>query len=208
MAGLTDVLREEHTNIGRLLRALERQVDIFAEGGSPDYDVIVGVADYFLDYPDRCHHPKEDRVFRRMAEIEPGAAAKVGDLMGAHRVLHQQALSFRQALTMLLGETDIPRASVVDRAQDFARAQWEHIRMEEEHFLPVAEQLLSAADWTAIEAELSARQDPVFGGRVESVFKTLSERLLAWEAEDDREARRRRERRSRPISSKRPITRR
>ena len=57
---VVDTLREEHRNIARLLRALEHQVAIFSNADAPDYDVIVGVADYFLDYPDRCHHPKED----------------------------------------------------------------------------------------------------------------------------------------------------
>lgn len=200
MTALIDVLRQEHSNIGRLLRALERQIDVFAEDGSPDYDVILGVADYFLDYPDRRHHPKEDRVFQRMVALQPAAAAKVGDLTGAHQALHQQALSFREALTMLLGDTDIPRAAVVDRARRFVRAQWEHIRMEEELFFPMAEQLLGPTDWAAIETDLSTRDDPLFGNRIDSMFKTLSERLLAWEAEDNREGRRRRERRSRSFS--------
>ena len=204
MAAVIQILREEHRNIGRLLGALERQIDIFDEGERPDYDVIVGVADYFLDYPDRCHHPKEDRLLRRMVEIEPGAVAQIGDLAGAHLGLHQRALRFRGMLTMLLGETDVPRAAVVGRSRDFVDAQWAHMRMEEAYFLPLAEQLLGAADWAAIEADLLERKDPVFGGRVEAMFKTLSDRLLAWEAEDDREARRRRQRRSPSFSSKRP----
>lgn len=208
MAALIDALREEHRNIGRLLRALERQIDVFDEGGRPDYDVIVGVADYFLDYPDRCHHPKEDRVLRQMLEIEPGIAAQMGDLASAHQALHQKALRFREMLTLLLSDTDVPRTAVVDRSRDFIDAQWEHMRMEEERFLPLAEKLLRATDWAAIERDLSMRSDPVFGGRVEAMFKTLSERLLAWEAEDGREARRRRERRSRPFSPKRPESRR
>jgi len=186
MAAMIEALREEHRNIGRLLRALGRQIDIFDEGGRPDYDVIVGVADYFLDYPDRCHHPKEDRVLQQMLEIEPGVAAQTGDLAAAHRALHQKALRFREMLTMLLGDTDIPRIAVVDRSRDFIDAQWEHMRMEEDRFLPLAEQLLGATDWAVVEKDLSMRNDPVFGGRVEAMFKTLSERLLAWEAEGDR----------------------
>ncbi len=202
MVALIDTLREEHRNIGRLLRALDRQIDIFDEGGRPDYDVVVGVADYFLDYPDRCHHPKEDRVLRQMGEVEPSAVAQMGDLAGAHRALHEKALLFRDILTMLLGDTDVPRAEVVDRSREFIDAQWEHMRMEEERFLPLAEKLLDAPDWAVIEKDLSMRRDPVFGDRVEALYKTLSERLLAWEAEDGREARRRRERRSRPFAPK------
>ena len=73
-------LREEHRNIARLLNALEHQIEIFARAGAPDYDVIRGIAEYFLDYPDRCHHPKEDVVFDRLCARFPRDAGVVGFL--------------------------------------------------------------------------------------------------------------------------------
>src|SRR5579863_7784784 len=114
MAAMIEVLREEHRNIGRLLRALAHQIDIFAKAAAPDYDVIIGVADYFLDYPDRCHHPKEDLIAARLAKAHPDAAAAVGDLPGEHKALHQRALRFRETVSVLLNDTDIPRSEVVD----------------------------------------------------------------------------------------------
>lgn len=188
MAAMIEVLREEHRNIGRLLRALEHQIDVFEGAEAPDYDVVVGVADYFLDYPDRCHHPKEDLILARLKEAHPEAAAAIGDLSGEHRALHQLARRFRETVGVLLNDTDIPRGQVVDAGRAFVDAQRRHLRMEEVNFLPLAERLLTAADWTDIEGRLSHRTDPVFGDRVEDVFRTLSERLLAWEAEDEQAA--------------------
>jgi hemerythrin-like domain-containing protein len=188
MAAMIEVLREEHRNIGRLLRALEHQIEIFASGDPPDYDVIVGVADYFLDYPDRCHHPKEDLIISKLREAHPQAAANIADLSHEHRALHLQARRFRETVAALLNDTDIPRSQIVDAGRDFIDAQWQHLRMEESSFLPVADRLLTPADWADIESRRSQRTDPVFGGRVEELFRTLSERLLAWEAEDERSA--------------------
>ena len=53
-----ETLREEHRNISRMLDALEHQIEVLAQVGTPDYEIIRGIADYFCDYPDRCHHPK------------------------------------------------------------------------------------------------------------------------------------------------------
>ncbi|HVN02347.1 MAG TPA: hemerythrin domain-containing protein [Caulobacteraceae bacterium] len=185
MTSVIEVLHEEHRNIGRLLRVLERQIDIFAAEDAPDYDVIVGVADYFLDFPDLCHHPKEDAIVARLAAAHPDRLAALGDLPGEHRALRQRAISFRETVSALLGETDIARSEIVDAARRFIDAQWAHMRREEEGFLPLADRLLAPADWTAIESELGRRRDPLFGGKVEARFRALGERLLAWAAEDE-----------------------
>jgi hemerythrin-like domain-containing protein len=188
MTAVIETLHEDHRNIARLLAALEHQIQIFADAGQPDYDVVVGVADYFLDYPDRCHHPKEDAIVERLRLAHPDAAAAVADLIGEHVAVHERALRFRQTVKDLLNDTDIARAEIVDSARRFIEFQWRHMRKEEQTFLPLADRLLAADDWRAIEAKLAARTDPVFGDRVEAMFKTLSERFLAWEAEDEQEA--------------------
>jgi len=183
MASVIEVLREEHRNITRLLQALEYQIDVFAEAGAPDYDVVGGVADYFLDYPDRCHHPKEDVVFAQLRQAHPKETAAIGDLAKEHRAIHEQAQQFRDTVNVLLNETDIARSAVVDAAHVFIEAERRHMRMEEERFFPLAERLLTRDSWQKVDAELIKRSDPLFGARVEEGFRKLSERLLAWEEE-------------------------
>jgi hemerythrin-like domain-containing protein len=178
-----EVLRAEHRNIIQLLQALEHQIDVFAQDGAPDYDVIDGVADYFLDYPDRCHHPKEDLVFARLHESHPEHAATIGDLAREHRDIHECAQRFRHTVSLLLNETDIARSAVVDAARVFIEAERRHVRMEEERFFPLAERLLTPETWLKIEGELTKRSDPLFGGKVEEGFRKLSQQLLAWERE-------------------------
>jgi hemerythrin-like domain-containing protein len=63
-------LREEHRNIARVLKALEHQLAIFDHGEQPDYDVLVAAAEYFTGFPDRCHHPKEDLIFRNLKKAK------------------------------------------------------------------------------------------------------------------------------------------
>ena len=55
---IIDVLRQEHRNIEKLLLVLERELDVFARGERPDYEVVQAVIAYFQVYPDTYHHPQ------------------------------------------------------------------------------------------------------------------------------------------------------
>ena len=59
-------LHDDHAIMGRLLNALDRQLDVFENGETPDYELIGGILDYCLQFPDRYHHPKEDAILERI----------------------------------------------------------------------------------------------------------------------------------------------
>ena len=61
------------------------------------------------------------------------------------------------------------------------------MQMEEAVFFPLADQLLTPADWRTIEAELSEGTNPIFVAQITASFGTVREQLLAWEAEDQLE---------------------
>ncbi len=39
---------------------------MFERGNRLDYEVILGVINYFKDHPDSCHHPKEDLILEKL----------------------------------------------------------------------------------------------------------------------------------------------
>src|ERR1700745_2180859 len=80
-----EILRLEDRNIEKLLLVLERELEVFARGERPDYEVIPGVISYFQVYPDAYPHPLEDRVFEKLKIRDSAAAAKIGDLAADHR---------------------------------------------------------------------------------------------------------------------------
>lgn len=183
MAVVIDALREEHRNIARLLAILEHQIEIFAQAGKPDYDILHGIADYFLEYPDLCHHPKENVVYRRLREQFPHDAAALNDLEREHRDVSERARRFHEMVTALLGESDIARETIVDTGRIFISAERDHLAMEENTFFPLAESRLTPEDWSHIDDDLDEVRDPLFGDRVEAEFRDLSEKLLRWEQE-------------------------
>lgn len=183
MTAVVETLREEHRNIARLLDALDHQMTIMAGAAAPDYETVGSIADYFCDYPDRCHHPKENAVFERLQARFPEEAVSIGDLAREHRDVGARARRFRENIQSLYRDAVIPRNAVVGAARSFVDAERKHMRMEEERFFPLALRKLDAGDWAAIEKRLSNDHDPLFGARVEQEYATLRERLLDWERE-------------------------
>jgi hemerythrin-like domain-containing protein len=184
---MTEALREDHRNIARLLRALERQIDTIARSSSGDYDIIVGIADYFLQYPDRCHHPKEDLIVAKLKEAHPDVAGRICELIDEHGELHERALRFRRAVGSLLDGADVPRSAIVDLARGFIAAQYRHMREEEDSLFPTAERVLTASEWADIEDRFNRRADRVNGPWVEETFRSVRARLVP--AEDGQGAR-------------------
>ena len=78
MIKIIELLHQEHRNIEKLLCVLERELSVFNRGDRPDYEVVLAVIDYFKDYPDSCHHPKEDIIVKKLKARDPIAAATIG----------------------------------------------------------------------------------------------------------------------------------
>lgn len=179
MSRLMDSLEWDHANLTRLLDTLERQVAVFDEARLPDYDIIRAIVEYCLTYPDTVHHPKEDLVFRKLRDRDPTAAARVGDLEGAHATLAVQTQRMASAVDAVLQDAAMSRATFDGLVRDFLAAYREHIAMEESQFFPAARAALTAADWAELDAAAGGPNDPLFGDSVEARFKPLMDQVFA-----------------------------
>jgi hemerythrin-like domain-containing protein len=185
MSEVMTQLREEHRNIAKLLRALEHQLAIFDTAERPDYDVLAAIADYFVGFPDRCHHPKEDLIYRKMRERDPTLAQTMTDLEAEHEEISALARHFQEAVQNVLQGAEIPRSAFDEVAHHFVRDQRCHMQMEEERFFPLALQILTPDDWAEIDGRVTREEDPIFGGKVSREFAALRDNIFKWEAEDE-----------------------
>ncbi len=174
-----DLLRQDHSNMAALLRTLERQVNEFRSDRRPDYDVISAILDYFLSFPDVCHHPREDLIFAKLNERDPRAIERIGDLRSEHDELAARAHEFLTELRAVLDEAEIPREAFYRRAGRFIDRQRQHIDMEESTFFPAAEKALMPTEWKELNV-LMAKTDAA-RERSEQLCKTI----LQWQAEDE-----------------------
>ncbi|SUS05730.1 Hemerythrin [uncultured Defluviicoccus sp.] len=183
MSEVIRIIQKEHANMAALVKALEKQLADFEQGIAPDYDVIRGVLNYFLSFPDIYHHPKEDLIFQRLREVAPEQASSIGDLRRDHEELDGRTREFAEGITAVLEEAQVPREALLRWGKAFIQLQRDHMMMEESRFLPLAEQSLSDEDWTALAAAMTSQEDPLFGENVGQQFETLRKNILKWQAE-------------------------
>jgi hemerythrin-like domain-containing protein len=180
MTQLLEILREEHRNIETLLRALEHELSIFDRAERPDYEVVQAVIDYFQEYPDCCHHPREDVVFTMLKARDPAAAASVGDLEAEHRNGAKRLHLVARAVESVLSEQEVLRQTVDDIVRDFIEKERRHMEMEERVLFPAAASALRPEDWAEIDAKVG--DDPLLD-RANEKFNSLRQRILQWEQE-------------------------
>jgi hemerythrin-like domain-containing protein len=187
MTEIIEVLRLEHHNIERLLRVLERELAVFDRSDRPDYDVLLAVIDYFLDYPDSCHHPKEDLIFAKLKVRDPAAAAAVGDIEAEHREGARRLRRVALAISEVLGDQDLLRGDVDNIVRDFIGHERQHMAKEERVLFPVALTALQPADWAEVALQLADRFDPLNQPSLEEKYDALRRTILKLEDEAEAE---------------------
>src|ERR1700739_3837156 len=109
-----EILRQEHRNIEKLLLVLERELDVFARGDRPDYEVVHAVIAYFQVYPDTCHHTLEDMIFEKLRVRYVAAAAQIGYLAADHRSGAERLRRVAQAVASVLADQELLRQTIND----------------------------------------------------------------------------------------------
>lgn len=182
MIDLLEELERDHLNMAALLRVLEQQVEVFRRGQTPDYEIIQAIMEYFLDYPDLIHHPKEDILARRLMAKGGEAASVLASLPDQHAELGQLTRSFANVLMNVVEHAELERDRFVHAAEDFIEAQRHHMEMEGEHFFPMVRHELTPDDLTDAALESLEREDPLFGHQAQPRFDTLRRAILETEA--------------------------
>ena len=185
MAEVLRRLGEEHANLARLLNAMEHQLAIFDRGDQPDYDVLGAAAEYFTEFPDRCHHPKEDLIFRKLRAKDPAAADSIVDLEAEHSEISDNVRRFREAVERVREEVEVPRSVFDAVLRHFIDDLRRHMKMEQEQFFPAAVAVLDEADWADIDRQVTDEEDPLFGAKAAGKYESLLQDILAWEKEDE-----------------------
>jgi hemerythrin-like domain-containing protein len=185
MSRIIEILLDEHRNIEKLLHVLEQELKIFDRGESPDYEILQAIIDYFQDYPESYHHPKEDIVFEKLKLRDPAATRHIGDAKAEHQVETDRLRQFARATEDVLAGRELLRQTFHNVVRDFIEHQRQHMAKEERLLFPSAVKALRPEDWVEINARLNARIDPLFDDSTEKKFHALQQTIVRWEQETE-----------------------
>ena len=159
------VIQDEHRSLAAVLHGMLYLVhEIRDRGAKPDFDLL-GAMVYYIDaFPERFHHPKEDRyLFARLRLRHPDAAPLIDRLEAEHRIGAEKIRALEQALMRYQQAGAAEFATFMAAVEGYAAFHWVHMRAEEKELLPLAEKHRTADDWEAIDAAFLAHADPMLG---------------------------------------------
>jgi hemerythrin-like domain-containing protein len=175
------VINSEHRSMFAVMHALEYLAErVDTPGATPDFRLLNAILYYVREYPERLHHPAEDReLFARVR----ARTTEANDLLATLEAEHARGEARLHALTTALNrfEAGAPgsAAAFKEAVRTFASGYFAHMRKEEDELLPIAERVLDAADWSAIHDAFTAHLDPGFEHGVGDEFARLFQRILA-----------------------------
>lgn len=166
-------LHNEHVNIAGLLDLLETQLDAVYDGDTSALLIALDIMHYIVDYSDLFHHPTEDLIFAKLVERCPAEKTAVDTLLEEHQHLSEVGNRLAAAIRDTVSGFQLRTGVLEERGRAYVELLRRHMDTEEGRLLPLADELLTYADWTAIEAEVESRADPLFGHTVDAQFQRL-----------------------------------
>jgi hemerythrin-like domain-containing protein len=181
-------LRLEHARFGRVLALIGRRAGAWVD--APDaktLQLLSESVDYIVNYQNRYHHPREERMFERIARRSADHAVSLAAL----RRDHDESLRAGQGLLRQLRRFEerpgsrVRRAELSQQLQDFARNMRGHIRREDELMYSSAPRVLRAADWRDLARSKPAPRDPLRTGpgAAAGSYSALAQYVATGEAE-------------------------
>jgi len=172
------ILKSEHRSISAVLQGL-KDLARMAQNARvrPGFQALRAMVRYIDEYPEKLHHPKEDRyLFARLVARAPDTRLLVEELQAEHEEGARLSRELERALLFLEEGWPADAREFQAAVDQYAKFHWDHMRKEEQVLLPLAQRHLTAEDWQAIDAAFAANTDPV-AGLQERDFEKLFSRI-------------------------------
>jgi len=174
-----NIILDEHRSLAAVLHGMLYLVRAIRDGKSkPDFKLF-GAMVYYIDaFPDRLHHPKEDRYLFRLLRLRHLASGDLLDRLEAEHVAGETKIRAVEA-ALRRYEHGGPQhfSEFADAVEAYATFHWGHMRAEEEQVLPLARQYLTPADWQEVDEAFAGNTDPMFGAAAGDEYETLFRRI-------------------------------
>jgi hemerythrin-like domain-containing protein len=175
---MMNALRAEHRHMATVMKLFADQLDSIEAGELVDTHVVYEIMDYMVSWPDRFHHPREDLIYARVAELDKKAVDEVDTLQRDH---DHTAKTGRKMLGSIerwrLGEVTGP--VLIKQGREYIDHIHKHMNLEEQLVFPRIEETLTLQDWRELaeDDQLRGVSESVFGPQVQREFRNMTRKL-------------------------------
>lgn len=173
------IIRDEHDSIASMLKGLSDLVHGIRDFRMPpNFELLRAMLYYIESFPERLHHPKEERwVFRLLAERHPPARPLVASLCEEHRIGTGRVALLQATLQRFERHGAGAFAGFSAAVDAFIAFERAHMGREEQEVFPLAQEHLTADDWEGIDEAFAAHADPLHGMATGDGLAELHRRL-------------------------------
>jgi hemerythrin-like domain-containing protein len=174
------IIRDEHQALAAMLRSLSMLLaEHRRKGVPPDFGVLRAMLLYVDEFPEKLHHTKESELLFPMLRSRSSEAADVLDKLDHDHAQGEKAIRDLEhdllAFEVLGGDRAASFEKSVNRYIDFYLA---HMGIEESQILPLAQRVLTDADWAELDAAFMKNRDPLTGHEPDDVYRPLFSRIV------------------------------
>ncbi len=154
-----EILDHEHRLIEKMLFILEKEVKNAKEGRG-DFSRLAQILDFFLNFTDKCHHQKEEKVLFPILERKgiPKAGGPIGVMLMEHERGRQLLLEMKTSIDKKDGEGLVkPSMAYIELIKD-------HIWKEDDILYPAGKKVLSSQDTEQLVIEFEKIEEEMGEG--------------------------------------------
>jgi hemerythrin-like domain-containing protein len=174
------IIREEHQALAAMLRTMGLLLAEHRKRGTqPDFGVLRAMLFYVDEFPERLHHTKESQLLFPKVRARSGELGEVLDKLDRDHDRGEQAIRELEHALLAFEMMGEPRREAFEQAlKRYTDAYLAHMRTEEEDVLPLAQRVLTEADWNELDAAFAANRDPLTGHKPETAYEGLFTRIV------------------------------
>ena len=174
------IIREEHSALAAMLRSiLLLLAQHRRQGSQPDFAALRAMLFYVDEFPEKRHHRKESELlFPKLRARTPLLRDVFDRLDDDHARGERNIRDLEHALLgfEMMGES---RREAFEQAADrYVSFYLAHMALEEQQILPLAEKVLTEADWADLDDAFAANRDPLTGHEPEEDYRALFTRIV------------------------------
>jgi len=172
-------LQQDHRNILRILSLMRMQIDFMSVHDGHALALISNAMHYMQQYPGLMHHPLEELIFDRVESEDDALVRVVTRLRSEHKEFPLMEADILVCISEQLGTDVDMRPRLRELGNAYLDAQGQHLQTEDVDFFPLAQDILSLAQWNQVYQMAASREDPIFGPQALARFDNLYDALMA-----------------------------
>ncbi len=179
------IIQDEHGALSAVLRSIGLLLsECRRHGVLPDLAILRAMLFYIDEFPEKVHHTKESQLLFPLLRQRSSELAEVLDRLDHDHAGSEHAV--RELEHELLGLEMMSHAHDAEARRDrfeasmhsYIASYLEHIGCEERYVLPLAERVLTPADWIELDAAFMENRDPLTHREPDDAYRPLFKKIL------------------------------